>query len=307
MINFYKNRKIFYGISIFLMLVGIVALILNGVKLDIQFSGGTKLSYSYEGDISISEVEKIVSEELGIPASAQTQTAVSEDSNRKTVVINVGGTSALKTEKLEAITVKLSEKYIDCSIELEETQSVEPYIGKRFFKNGILAMAIAMVLIVIYVTLRFKIISGFSAALTALLALFHDLALVFFTFVLFGIPINDGFVAVILTILGYSVNDTIVIYDKIRTNKRLYSGKMSIEEIANTSINQCLARTTITSLVTTIAVALVFIFATINGLTSVSNFALPLMVGILSGCYSSITLPGTLWVTWQKLGKKKLA
>ena len=168
-------------------------------------------------------------------------------------------------------------------------------------------MGIAMVLIVIYVTFRFKLISGFSAALTALLALFHDLAIIFFTFVVFGIPINDGFVAVILTILGYSVNDTIVIYDKIRTNKRLYAGKMSIEEIANTSINQCISRTLTTSLMTIIASALVYVFALLNGLTSVSNFALPLMIGIISGCYSSITLPGTLWVTWQNMKNKKKA
>ncbi len=306
MIKFYKNRKWFYIISICLMLVGIVSLFIRGVELDIQFSGGTKLSYSYTGDISNAEIETLVGDILGKKVSAQTQTAVSDESDRKIIVISVGGTSSVTTEQLDEITNKISSDYADNAVELYETQSVEPYIGKRFFTNGIKAMLIAMVLIVIYVTLRFKMISGFSAALTALLALFHDLLLVFFTFVVFGIPINDGFVAVILTILGYSVNDTIVIYDKIRYNKRLFSGKMSIEEIADKSINQCLTRTINTSLMASLAIALVFIFSLISGLTSVSNFALPLMVGIISGCYSSITLPGTLWVSWQKFkGKKK--
>ncbi len=306
MIKFYKNRKWFYIISICLMLVGIVSLFIRGVELDIQFSGGTKLSYSYTGDISNAEIETLVGDILGKKVSAQTQTAVSDESDRKIIVISVGGTSSVTTEQLDEITNKISSDYADNAVELYETQSVEPYIGKRFFTNGIKAMLIAMVLIVIYVTLRFKMISGFSAALTALLALFHDLLLVFFTFVVFGIPINDGFVAVILTILGYSVNDTIVIYDKIRYNKRLFSGKMSIEEIADKSINQCLTRTINTSLMSSLAIALVFIFSLISGLTSVSNFALPLMVGIISGCYSSITLPGTLWVSWQKFkGKKK--
>ncbi len=289
------------------MILGIVSLVVKGVTLDIQFSGGTKLSYNYTGDISLTEVEKSVSEVLGKTATAQSQTAVSDDASLKTVVISIGGTSSLTTDQLESISSKLSEKFTDNKIELAESISVDPYIGKRFFKNGLLAMAIAMVLIVVYVTFRFKIISGFSAALTALLALFHDLLLVFFTFVIFGIPINDGFVAVILTILGYSVNDTIVIYDKIRYNKRLYSNKMSIVEIADTSINQCLKRTINTSLMSGCAIALVFIFALINGLTSVANFALPMMVGIISGCYSSITLPGTLWVTWQKIADKKNA
>ena len=307
MIKFYKNRKWFYLISICLMLIGIVSLFIRGVELDIQFSGGTKLSYSYVGEISTTDVETIVTDILGKKATAQTQTAVSDDTDRQTVVISFGDTSSLTTEQLDKITDEITAKYPDNSIELYETQSVEPYIGKRFFTNGIKAMLIAMVLIVIYVTFRFKIISGFSAALTALLALFHDLLLVFFTFVIFGIPINDGFVAVVLTILGYSVNDTIVIYDKIRYNKRMYAGKMSIEEIADTSINQCMRRTINTSLMSGLAVALVFIFSLISGLTSVSNFALPLLVGIVSGCYSSLTLPGTLWVSWQKIGENKKA
>lgn len=307
MIKFYKNRKWFYAISICLMLVGVISLFVRGVELDIQFSGGTKLSYSYTGDVATSDIESIVSSILEKSATAQTQTAVSEDSSRKTVVISVGGTSSLATDQLDKITDDIKAKYPENDVELYETQSVEPYIGKRFFTNGIEALLIAMVLIVIYVTFRFKVISGFSAALTALLALSHDLLLVFFTFVIFGIPINDGFVAVSLTILGYSVNDTIVIYDKIRYNKKLYSGKMSIEEIADKSINQCLTRTINTSLMSCTAIALVFIFSLISGLTSVSNFALPLMVGIISGCYSSNTLPGTLWVSWQKLGEKKKA
>ena len=304
MIKFYENRKWFYAISICLMLIGVISLFIRGVQLDIQFSGGTKISYSYTGDVATTDVESIVSNVLGKRATAQSQTSVT-GGDTKTIVISVGGTDSITTDQLEQITAKLNEKFSGNNIELHETQSVEPYIGHRFFRNGLIAMGIAMVLIVIYVTFRFKIISGFSAALTALIALFHDLLLVFFTFVIFGIPINDGFVAVVLTILGYSVNDTIVIYDKIRYNKRLYAGKMSIEEIANTSINQCLTRTINTSLMSGAAIFLVFIFSLVSGLTSVSHFALPLMVGIVSGCYSSITLPGTLWVTWQKLGEKK--
>lgn len=304
MINFYKNKKWFYAISICLMLVGIVSLILNGVTLDIQFSGGSKITFSYTDEISTQEVESLASTTLGSTCSAQTQTAV--ESDRKTVVINVAGTSSVTTEQLENLTKAITEKFPDNNIELYETQSVEPYIGHRFFRNGLIAMGLAMIFIVVYVTIRFKMISGFSAAVTALIALFHDLALVFFTFVIFGIPINDGFVAVVLTILGYSVNDTIIIFDKIRSNKQFYAGKKSVEELANISINQCLRRTINTSLMAGCAIALVFIFSLISGLTSVSNFALPLMVGIVSGCYSSLTIPGTLWVAWQnKLAKNK--
>lgn len=304
MFKFYKNRKIFYIISACLMLIGIVALIINGVKLDIQFSGGSKVSYNYTGEVATNEIETIVKSVLNKEATARIQTSVSGD-NANTVVIDIAGTSSLTLDNKEKITTEIKAKYPECTFTENETLSVDPYIGKRFFRNGLLALGIAMILIVVWVTIRFKIISGFSAALTALLALFHDLLLIFFTFVIFQIPINDGFVAVVLTILGYSINDTIVIYDKIRYNKTLYGNKMSIEEIADTSINQCFRRTINTSLMSSCAIALVYIFALIGGLTSVANFALPMLVGIVSGCYSSLTLPGTLWVTWQKLSAKK--
>ncbi len=305
MINFYKNRKWFYLVSLILIVLGIVALFINGIELDIQFSGGSKISYSYTGEISVSDIEAIATKTIGTQATAQSMTAVTDDKDVKTVVISFGGTSSIAPDKLNELTTEITKKYPDGNIEFYETQSVEPYIGKRFFRNGIIAMAIAAVLIGFYVTIRFKKISGLSAAITALIALFHDILLVFFTFVLFKIPINDGFVAVILTVLGYSVNDTIVIFDKIRYNNRLYGTKMSVEEIANKSINDCFTRTINTSLMSTIAIALVFIFSLISGLTSVSNFALPMMVGLISGCYSTITLTGTLWASWQKSSKKK--
>ena len=303
--RFYKNRKIFYGISLTLIIIGIIFIFINGVSLDIQFSGGSKITYNYKGDISLTEAESLVQNTLGRTATAQ-QTVGLEDETHS-LVLSLGGKQSITTEDQDKLTEAFEQKYPDSEINLASVRSVEPYIGKQFLIRGILAISIAMVLIVIYVTIRFKLISGLSAALTALIALLHDLVLVFMTFVVFKIPLNDGFVAVVLTILGYSINATIVIYDRIRSNKRLYGSKLTIEEIADKSISQSLARTINTSLMTTIAILLVFIFAVANGLTSVSNFALPLMVGIISGCYSSITLPGTLWVSWQKhkLNKKE--
>ncbi len=305
MFNFCKNKKWFYLISCLIILAGVVSLIFNGVQLDIQFSGGSKVSYSYTGEISLSDIEKIATDTMGAKATAQSQTAVSDDKDVKTVVISFGGTSSISPEKLQKLTDEIQKANKDNNIEFYETQSVEPYIGARFFRKGITALSIAAVFIVIYVTIRFKRVSGLSAAVTALIALLHDIALVFFTFVIFKIPINDGFVAVMLTILGYSINDTIVIYDKIRYNTRMYGNKMSYEEIANTSVNECMKRTINTSIMSTIAIALVFIFSLISGLKSVANFALPMMVGIVSGCYSSLVLPAPIWAVWQNHKAKK--
>jgi len=306
MFNFCKNKKWFFMISCAIMLIGVVALFINGVQLDIQFSGGSKVSYSYTGDLNLGDIEKIATDVIGTKATAQSQTAVSDDKDVKTVVISFGGTSSISPDKLQKLTDEIVKANSDNNIEFYETQSVEPYIGARFFRKGIMAMAIAAVFIVIYVTIRFKKISGLSASVTALAALLHDIILVFFTFVIFKIPINDGFVAVILTVLGYSINDTMVIYDKIRYNSRLHAGKMSYEEIANLSINECITRTINTSLMSTIAIALVYVFSLVSGLTSVANFALPMMVGIISGCYSTLTITAPLWVTWQNHKAKKV-
>ena len=139
----------------------------------------------------------------------------------------------------------------------------------------------------------------------ALLALLHDCLIVFFAFVLFKMPLNDNFIAVLLTIIGFSVNDTIIIYDRIRENKITAKHKMPIEELVNKSITQSLTRSINTGGTTFLAVAIIYIFATIFGIDSIKSFALPLSIGLVSGCYSTICIAGPLWVMWQKHKEKK--
>ena len=127
--------------------------------------------------------------------------------------------------------------------------------------------------------------------------------MVFFVFVLFGIPINDGFIAVVLTILGYSVNDTLVIFDRIRENKRLTGNKLPVVDLVNKSIKQSVRRTVNTSLMSLAAIVLVLIFGAVKGLTSIVYFALPMMVGIISGCYSSTLLAPCIWCGFKKKAK----
>ena len=299
MINFYAKRKIYYIISLALIVAGIIGIFVRGVKMDITFSGGAKLTYSYTGNtINTADVEKLVKETLGRDSTVQTATGY--QNNDQSLVISLAGTESLTTDEQDKLYEALNKKYADSKIEQGSTTNVEPAIGRRFLVRGLIAIGLAALFIIIYVTLRFSVVSGFTAALTALIALLHDLALVFFVFVLFGIPINDGFIAVILTILGYSVNDTLVIFDRIRENKRLSGNKLPLDVLVNKSINQSLTRTINTTLMSTVALVLVLIFGAIKGLDSIVNFALPMMVGIISGCYSSTLLAPCIWCAFKK-------
>jgi len=176
---------------------------------------------------------------------------------------------------------------------------VEPFFGRRFLLNGIKAIALGALAILVYVWFRFRRIGGLSAGLMALLAICMDLYVVYTTFILFKMPIGDTFVAVFLTIIGYSINDTIVIYDRIRENFKLYR-KEPIETITNLSITQTLGRTLNTSIAVFISVALVFVISAINGIESIKTFALPMAAGVISGSYSTICLTGPLWVALKK-------
>ena len=292
--DFYGKRIIYFIISAALILTGIIGLFINGVKLDITFSGGAKITYSYTGEeIDAAEVEAIVKKTLNREASVQNSIGYQNDDTA--LIISLAGTESMETEEQEKLFNALNKKYAGQQLEQGSTTNVEPAIGHRFFVRGLIAIGLAAIFIIFYVSLRFSIVSGFTAALTALVALIHDIALIFFVYVLFGLPINDGFIAVVLTILGYSVNDTLVLFDRIRENKKLHGNKLTVPALVNKSISQSLTRTINTSLMSLAAIALVLIFGIINELTSIVNFALPMMVGIISGCYSSSFLAPCLW------------
>lgn len=301
MIKFYKNRKIFFAISAILMVIGLICIFTFGVKLSIQFKGGAILKYSYVGELNINDVAKITSDTLGRIADVQSTEDIA--TNSKKVVINLAGNSGLSAQEQEKLNNILEENFTENDIELAESNIVEPFIGKSFLRKGIAAMIISAITIVIYVWVRFKKISGLSAGVVALVALLHDVLMVFFVFVIFRIPLNDSFVAVVLTIIGYSINDTMVIYDRIRENRGLYP-KLSVEELVDKSISQSMSRSINTTITTVISALIIYIFATIYDIESIKQFALPMTFGMISGCYSTICIAGPLWVMWQKRKKK---
>ena len=180
-------------------------------------------------------------------------------------------------------------------------------MGFMFFMKCLCAIGIAAVLMVLYVAFRFRKIGGLSAGCMALVALVQDIIVVYFTFVILRFPIDSNFMAVILTIIGYSLNDTIVIYDRVRENRRLLGRDVSTAELYNVSANQMLKRTIYTSLTTALAIGTVLVVCLIMNIDSVVTFALPMLLGVIYGCFSSTCIAGPLWVAWQNRKAKKAA
>jgi len=293
----YKNRYVFFAISLLLFLIAGVALAINGLALDIQFKGGTILKYSYQGEVDTALAQNAVDAASGRISNVQIQSNVA--GGEQMLIINLAGDEAITTQEQEAITAALDESMPGREFSVAETRTVEPFIGARFFRNGLIAIALSFSLILIYVGFRFRKIGGLSAGTMAIIALVHDALMVTATFIVFKIPLNDSFIAAVLTIIGFSINDTIVVYDRIRENKRIMGDKWSYEELIDTSVTQSMTRSVNTSLAVLVSITIVYIFAQINGIESIRSFALPMMIGTVSGCYSTICIAGPLWAMWK--------
>ena len=250
MINFVGNRKWFYIIAAICMVVIFGTAVILGVPMDIQFKGGSMITYSYTGELSSSEVASVAQEIIG---SVNVQESQDVASGINSVVITVAGSGSLTTEMHEQLTQAMEENFPDNHIKIEETDNVDPTMGKEFFTKCLVAVAFASLLMVVYIAFRFRKIGGWSAGAMCVVALVHDMIWVFAAFLFLRIPLNDNFIAAALTILGYSINNTIVIYDRVRENKRLLGGSTPLDELVNVSINQTLKRSVMTTITTMIA------------------------------------------------------
>ena len=307
-LNFYKAKKIFFIISLSIICIGLICNIIFGTNLDIQFKGGTIITYGFTGDIDDTALKDAIQE--ATPDNQVTFTITQDilsntaDADAYKISIQFSGATAITTEQQQSITDKLTESFADNNFEYQETTSVEASMGFKFLLKCLTAVLIASVLMVLYVTVRFKKIGGLSAGMFALVALFHDIAIIYFFYVIFQKPIDSNFIAVVLMILGYSLNDTIVVYDRIREERRLAGPKSDIADVFNLASTKVMGRTISTSITTLIAIVTVYVVAVVFSLTSVQSFALPMIVGVISGCYSSLCIAGPLWVLWQKREKK---
>lgn len=302
--DFYGTRKVYFTLSAILIVAILLCCFIFGVQISIEFKGGTLATYSYSGTVNESEIANIAKDDLGTQVNVQfgeTFTGVKQT----TFTLSFSMEEPFSAEKQETLLEKMQEKYPDANIESLESNDVAAHSGKTFLMKCLVAAIFASVVLILYISWRFKRISGWSAGIFAVVTLLHDLVIVFGTFIVCGFEIDSNFMAVILTILGYSVNDTIVVYDRIRENQSLLPDGTSLPELVNISLSQTMKRTIRTSITTITAMLIVTILALVNNVDSILRFSIPMTVGMISGCYSSLCLAPMLWTAWKTRAAKK--
>ncbi len=296
-----KNKKVFYAISGAVIAIGLIFGIFHAAKdgsafsYGLDFAGGTTTNVTFNEDMPL---EKIQSDVIPVVVSATGDQSpqVSKVSGTNEVLIR---TKSLNQEQRAALDDALAEKF-GADKELITAENISGAISAEMKRDALVALAVAVVLMLLYIWFRFK---EFAFAASAVLALVHDVCVMLTFYILFRWSVGSTFIACILTIVGYSINATIVIFDRIRENKALHAN-MSPAKLVDLSVTETLSRSLFTSLTTFIMVFVLYIL----GVSSVREFALPLMIGIVAGCYSSVCVTGNLWqLLAAKIAGKKSA
>lgn len=296
--DFVQNFKITGLISVILALTGLAGLLLApfGVSLfnvDIDFAGGTTMQFEMHQEVTAeltANVSKLVADAAGV---RPTSVIKAGDAGTQVVIKCAELSSEMRDAAFEAVRTAYGLPETDSPI---KSEFVSASVGSDLKRSAVLASAIAVALILVYITIRFQFFSG----LAAVIALIHDLLIMLSVYIIFRIPFNMNFIAAALTILGYSINATIVVFDRVRENVRLEPDK-TFGQVVDDSIHQTLSRSVNTTLTTLFAIVLLVIF----GVDSIRNFALPVCVGVICGCYSSVCISGPMWNLFEK--KKKAA
>lgn len=297
-INFVKPKNLFFGISAAVIILGLCFTFVNrsaiggALNYSIEFAGGTSTNVTFNEDYSLADFESTI---LPVVTEA-TGDATPQIQKIEGSMAFIIKTKELTTDVRESLNQALAEKFgVDVSLITSET--ISPSISSEMKSDAVTAVIIATILMLLYIWIRF---SDIKFAASAVVALLHDVLIVFGFYAVSRIAVGNTFIACMLTIVGYSINATIVIFDRIRENLAENKGKLDYNEIVNRSITQTLTRSIYTSWTTFVMVLILYIM----GVAAIKEFALPLMVGIICGAYSSVCITGSLWLTMKKVWEK---
>jgi len=285
-----KNSKIFAGISTLVIVAGLIILVTSGLNLGVDFTGGTILTVDVGQEFEVAKVETVVEKYAG-----DYSVAVSEDTKAIIKLQDKDADAEQQNLMRQNIVDEIAADYEGA--QLESQDRVGPVAGKELTRNAFISVLIACAVMLIYIWFRFEILSGVAA----LVALLHDVAIMTAVVLILGVQVNSAFIAAILTIVGYSINDTIVVFDRIRENGRRMKGSSLRGKLVDKSISETIVRSLNTSITTLFTITALYIL----GVASIKEFALPLIVGILSGTYSSIFIAAPFWVWVHKLDDKR--
>ncbi len=277
-IDVIKNKKITFGISALVIIIGIIMMIISGLNFGIDFTGGTLIQIDLGKEVPVDEIREVMDD------YDNNASVVHAGEGNHQVIIKT--TNDYDNEERIEIFNQYKENYNLEDNALINQQKFGAAIGEETRRRALLSVAIATVGMLIYITYRFE----FNFGLAAITALIHDVLIGLAVYSVLRIPVNSSFIAAMLIIVGYSINDTIVVFDRIRENIKK-TRKQSFDVIINTSIKQTIRRSIYTSATTLIAVTLLYIL----GVEAIKDFALPLIIGVLAGTYSSLFIASPVW------------
>lgn len=282
-----KRYKIFFAITITFLIIGLGSMIVKGFNMGIDFTGGSIMDLQFHKTVSVAEVRDVLKErDLG-NAIIQLESSDSAVTSAKGVLIRTG---VISDEQRQQVMADLKSKLGDFNI--QRVENVGATIGGELIQQAVLAIVLSWVLMIAYITIRFE----FRFALAAIIALIIDVTVTLSYFSLFHVEMDSSFVAALLTVVGYSVNGTIVIFDRIRENLKIHRRSESMTEMVDNSIWQTMGRSIYTVGTSLFAVVAIFLW----GGETIRNFAFAMLVGFSSGAYTSTLLAGPLWMLLRK-------
>lgn len=273
-----KHRNKYFIFSSLIIIAGIISIIVNGLNFGIDFTGGTIIQINLEKKHSIEEVRKVMDE-----FDKDAEIIFSGDKKEEVIIKS---TFNLSREESAKVFERYKEKFNLKADKAEQIEAIGASIGQEIQRKALLSVLIASIGILIYVSVRFE----FKFGLAAVLGLVHDVLVMISIYAILNIQIDSTFIAAILTVIGYSINDTIVIFDRIRENLKITNIRET-DVLINTSISQTIRRTLSTSFTTLVAIGLLYILGT----EAIRGFALPLMLGVIVGTYSSLFIASPIW------------
>ena len=300
--NFCSKKRLILGVIITVLVVFIAGAIIRGIHLAIEFKGGTLITYTYQGEINTNDVASTVKDIVG--STVTVRTGESLDSGGKQVTISFTSDQGLTADRQTELTTALRDKFAENDLVIYDSNDVNPASGREFLLKCFVAVLFAAFVVIIYIAVRFRNIGGWSAGVCSIFALCLDIFVAFTTTIVCGFSIDSNIVAVILTILGYSINNTIVIYDRIRENRKLMP-KASLNELINVSCTQSLTRSIRTSVTTIGTMLIITIVVLATGYKSLLSFSVPLMMGLISGTFSSLFVAPVTWSWWKNKSSAK--
>ena len=282
MFSIVKNYKIFFSITIIFLLIGFGSIVTRGFNLGIDFTGGSIVDLTFENPVNVAQVRVVLKEhDMGYSIIQL------ENSDGKTEANSV----LIRTGVVEDTELRASMNDLQSKLgnyQIQRVEQVGATIGSELVQQAAMAIVLSWVLMIAYITFRFE----FKFAIAAIIALIIDVLVVLSYFSLFQMEMDSSFVAALLTVVGYSVNGTIVIFDRIRENLKIHRRSESLGEMVDNSIWQCMTRTIYTVATSLFAIVSIFLF----GGETIHNFSFAMLVGFASGAYTSIFLAGPMWM-----------